>query len=158
MLTRQGRVLADALFYTLNADEPAILLEVDSTILAEVSRFMKRFKLRSKIQIRDASADWNAFQIWGDAQSVEGAGLAGGAIVRRDTRAPAMGWRMLLPAKEEEPKIAETTQASEEAYEEHRILCGVPEGADDIIIESSLPLESCVDYMNGGTLETGCAY
>lgn len=33
----------------------------------------------------------------------------------------------------------------------HRMLCGVPEGATELVSGSSLPLESCVDYMHGGT-------
>ena len=40
---------------------------------------------------------------------------------------------------------------SADAYHDHRLLSGIPEGTDDITVGGSLPLEFNLDYMNGGT-------
>lgn len=41
-------------------------------------------------------------------------------------------------------------RGSLEEYHVHRIMSGVPEGMDDFIPGTSLPLECNLDYMNGG--------
>ena len=42
------------------------------------------------------------------------------------------------------------TYFSADAYHDHRLLSGIPEGTDDITVGGSLPLEFNLDYMNGG--------
>ena len=41
-------------------------------------------------------------------------------------------------------------------YTIHRMLQGVPEGSKEIHMGSSLPLESCIDYMHGVDFRKGC--
>ena len=47
--------------------------------------------------------------------------------------------------------LASADQVTHEEYTVHRMLSGVPEGADELASGASLPLERCVAYMNGGT-------
>jgi folate-binding Fe-S cluster repair protein YgfZ len=44
----------------------------------------------------------------------------------------------------------EYSELAPEEYTIRRLLQGVPEGVDDIWPEQALPLESNLDYMNGG--------
>jgi folate-binding Fe-S cluster repair protein YgfZ len=48
------------------------------------------------------------------------------------------------------PETGDFKQLSSEEYTIRRILHGIPEGVQDIWPETSLPLESNFDYMNGG--------
>jgi folate-binding protein YgfZ len=47
-------------------------------------------------------------------------------------------------------------QGTLEEYHVRRILNGVPEGIDDFIAGTSLPLECNLDYMNGVDFRKGC--
>ncbi|WFD03307.1 ccr4 associated factor [Malassezia obtusa] len=164
-LTPQGRMIADALMYLVrHTEEPAVLVEVDTNIVSELLKFIKRFKLRSKLRLTDVSSEWEVHHVWGPSahQAIntdEINRLRGFAA--RDIRAPLMGWRVLVPAgMTRTSPVAHTAsftdsvaEASFEAYTAHRMLCGVPEGADELANGSSLPLESCVDYMHGAPEE-----
>lgn len=147
VLNPQGRMLADILLYRVEDTEPHVLADADVRVIPHLLTFFRRFKLRSKVALRDVSSEFSVFQAW-DGESSEVSGASG--IVREDTRAPGMGWRILFTG-DQTPQVV-----SPETYTAHRILHGVPEGADDIREESSLPLESCMDYMHGVDYHKGC--
>ena len=73
----------------------------------------------------------------------------------KDIRTPDMGWRVVVPKGRALPWENVTT-ALDTDYTMHRISQGVPEGAQDIHMASSLPLESCIDYMQGVDFHKGC--
>lgn len=43
---------------------------------------------------------------------------------------------------------------SEEEYSLRRMLLGVPEGSNEVVPGTALPLESCMDLHGGGELES----
>ncbi|WFD34812.1 hypothetical protein MCUN1_001656 [Malassezia cuniculi] len=150
MLNPQGRMLGDVLLYRADTDQPRVLADADVRVIPELLSFLKRFKLRAKVALSDVSQDLTVYQAW-DAKPEE---VVQSPLLRVDTRAPGMGYRVLLPASDAPPAGPEAS--TEEAYTIHRILHGVAEGADDIRSGSSLPLESCIDYMNGIDFRKGC--
>lgn len=166
-LNPQGRVIADAFLYLVDeTSDPALLLDVDAGVAAELTQFLRRFKLRSKVTLKDVSEDWLVQHIWGesaldttalDADRKEG-------FVVRDMRTPTMGWRWLQRRSISGKSfllIADSIPANAQAvpetqYTAHRMLQGVPEGAQEVVPQSSLPLESCIDYMHGVDFHKGC--
>lgn len=146
VLNPQGRMLADVILYRVDGPEQRVFADADERVIPDLLKFLKRFKLRAKVTLKDVSDQYAVYQAW-DAAPEE---VQQSALLRNDTRAPGMGWRMLLP-ESEAPKVDPS-----EAYTVHRILHGVPEGAVDIREGSSLPLESCIDYMHGVDFRKGC--
>ncbi|WFD44372.1 ccr4 associated factor [Malassezia psittaci] len=161
-LNPQGRTMSDALMFPVpKPDLPSVLVEVDSDIVEDLVKFLKRFKLRSKFSMQDVSKDWSVYQIWGpdaeQALNLQDISKAGG-IIAQDHRAPFMGWRVLIPSQ---ANVSITTQAeisevSSDEYKAHRMLCGVAEGASELVHGASLPLEACIDYMHGVDFHKGC--
>ncbi|WFC95968.1 ccr4 associated factor [Malassezia brasiliensis] len=159
-LNPQGRMVADALLYhRAQANEPSVLIEIDAQVQDDLVKFLKRFKLRSKFRITDVSDTWDVRQVWGPGaeQLINNAPTDDSCLVAaRDVRAPSMGWRVLCPAGETPSFLASAEQVSPEEYTIHRMLSGVPEGANELNSGTSLPLECCVDYMNGVDFHKGC--
>ena len=159
-LTPQGRTIADALLHAPpHTEQPTVLVELDRVVLNDVLSTVQRFKLRSKVKLRDASSSWDVYHVWdapSDALPEMHSGAENAALIRRDIRAPGLGWRLLVPAGAELPLEASADRVGDDAYLAHRIVVGVPEGATDIPKESSMPLESCIDYMHGVDFHKGC--
>ena len=136
-----------------------VLVEVDNAIAPDFIKLVTRFKLRSKVKISDVSEKWDVYQVWGNgiATIVSADDLfATNSFLLRDPRTPEMGWR-LLASKNAGLNIPEKVeQVAQSAYTVHRMLQGVPEGSKEINLNSSLPLESCMDYMHGVDFHKGC--
>lgn len=86
--------------------EAHLLIDTDSRSLPALHAFIKRFKLRSKVTLRDASEEWDVWHAWEgahrgeapDAQRLmQGAEQQEGTIIAKDGRASGMGWRVLVP-------------------------------------------------------------
>ncbi|MCZ8278905.1 MAG: folate-binding protein [Acetobacteraceae bacterium] len=139
LLTPQGKWLADFFVITTN---DVLLLDVEAAQLAMLIQRLSRFKLRAKVALRDASADWRVHAAWGEGTPAEG-------LAARDPRLPEAGWRVLagtiLP-----------TNASATDYAAHRLSLGLPDGSQDMEAEKSVLLEGGFDELNGISWTKGC--
>jgi folate-binding protein YgfZ len=139
LLTPQGKWLAD--FFVIATPE-ALLLDVEAAQLAMLIQRLSRFKLRAKVALRDASADWRVHAAWGEGVPPDG-------LAARDPRLPEAGWRVLagtiLP-----------TNASVEDYAAHRLALGLPDGSQDMEAEKSVLLEGGFDELHGISWTKGC--
>ena len=72
-LTPQGKWLHD--FFLVAAGE-ALLLETEAARLADLQRRLTLYKLRSKVELVDASADYAVAAVWGPGALRASAGLA----------------------------------------------------------------------------------
>lgn len=148
--------MADAWIHWLPSEhDHAVLVELDQTIAKDLIKFISRFKLRSKVRIQDVTDQWNVYQAWGDAVEQRLPRLDK-TLLYRDIRTPNMGWRFLVHNEVSPNYIKTLKQLPEDEYKIHRYLQGVPEGASEIVMGSSLPLESCMDYMHGVDFHKGC--
>ncbi|CAD6897740.1 unnamed protein product [Tilletia controversa] len=176
-----GRLLADTLLYAVpSASSPTpsdtVLIEVDTRTADSLLAFLKKFKLRSKVTLRTTSQDeWKVWQVWSGTPNALTPLPEGGvsrnpsseivqalealvgrqAHVRRDPRSAYLGYRAVLPGGTDAASILGGT-ADADAYLIHRILQGIPEGHDDIIDGSSLPLEANMDRNAGVDFKKGC--
>ncbi|KFY25381.1 hypothetical protein V493_04679 [Pseudogymnoascus sp. VKM F-4281 (FW-2241)] len=150
------------------------IVEVDARGAETLYKHLKRFRLRSKFDIRLLPEDeMQAWSLWKEDKSKEvGKGWTPHTIPTSseavpapadhieciDNRAPGMGKRLLLPGGSKPPaKDTEgLVEADEMSYTIRRYLKGVAEGQDEILRESALPQESNIDYMSGIDYRKGC--
>lgn len=150
LLTPQGKILFE--FFVV-ATPAGFLLE---TALAQTAALAKRltlYKLRAKVEIKDAAGEVVVAVLFGDVRA-----RPGGAIAFVDPRHPAMGDRILIPAPLVGQAIAQTGAArmTAEAYHAHRITCGVPEAGLDYALGDTFPHEADFDQQHGVSFTKGC--
>lgn len=139
LLTPQGKWLAD--FFAIPVGE-VLLLDVERAQAASLAQRLSRFRLRSKVTLRDASAEWHVHAAWGARPSVT-------CVVVPDPRLDGAGWRVLSPA----PLPTDATEAD---YDRHRLALGLPGGSRDMEGEKSVLLEGGFDELNGVSWSKGC--
>ncbi|MCJ1431291.1 ccr4 associated factor [Xylographa pallens] len=190
-LNAQGRLLHDVFIYPVTdiaqpgfspfrSQDESFLIEVDATEQDRLFRWLKRYKLRSKISLRVMNPEeCGVWSSWDDAGSSLTAketdisnnsnGYIRKAAIFSDLRAPELGHRLLLPQALESPSYTSETPGTAalglKNHSEHstltqytirRYLYGIPEGQAELPRETALLQESCVDYMGGVDFRKGC--
>ncbi len=140
LLTPQGKWLAD--FFIL-ADGERLLLDCGREAAPGLVASLSRFRLRSKVALRDASAEFAVHAGWGGAEP------PGGVISAPDPRLPEAGWRALSST----PLAGDATAGE---YDRHRLALGLPDGAPDMEREKSVLLEGGFDELSGVSWSKGC--
>lgn len=161
-------MLYDTFIYPVNVGvnfpHPKFIIDYPNSSKTAFIRHLKRYLLRSKVNIRDCSEEYQLYNIWGTALNNE---TLDPALVQKekrfsdigctDPRIPGFGYRTVLPKDSDVqhalPKSGSFEELDANEYTIRRLLHGLPEGTDDIWPEVSLPLESNFDYMNGGEQE-----
>lgn len=164
LLTAQGRFLFD-LF--MAEQDGRYALDCSAPRRADLIKRLSMYRLRSKVTVTDAEADWCAALVFGDgaapALGLDGeagdAAPRGGGIAYVDPRLPALGVRLILPRATAHAELA-ALQAAEDAdgsaYHRLRIALGVPDAARDLTPEKSILLEHGFDELNAIDWQKGC--
>ncbi len=139
LLTPQGKWLAD--FFVV-ATDGALLIDAERAQVPALAQRLSRFRLRSKVALRDAADSLHVHAAWGAAPPAQG-------IVFADPRLPEAGWRVLTPAPL-------PTDATPEDYDRHRLALGLPDGSRDMEAEKSVLLEAGFDELHGVSWSKGC--
>jgi folate-binding protein YgfZ len=154
-LTPQGKYLHD---FFLVAEGEAILLEGEAARLADLARRLKIYKLRSKVEL-DQATGRRVYALWGEGALAQlglseepGAtkALVGGPIFV-DPRLAALGARALLSAPPES-----FAPAPREDYDRLRLSLGVPDGSRDLEVEKAILLENGFDELGAIDWNKGC--
>ncbi|KAH8176175.1 aminomethyltransferase folate-binding domain-containing protein [Sarocladium implicatum] len=171
-LNATGRVVHDVFIYrdlqglggasaTDVGDGEAFLVEVDAGQADRLAKYIKRYKLRAKVNLRKISSDEvSVWQAWDDAASSGSETQSKitandtNRFTMRDPRAPGLGYR-ILQAKGQVPALDLET-STQDAYTVRRYLHGVAEGQEELLRETALPQESNMDMMNGIDFHKGC--
>ncbi|MBL6454717.1 folate-binding protein YgfZ [Belnapia sp. T6] len=138
LLTPQGKWLAE--FFIL-AEGERLLLDCERAQAGMLALRLSRFRLRSKVALRDLSEELRVAAGWG------GAPMPPGAVP--DPRLEAAGWRLVSAT----PPAAD---AAAEDYDRHRLALGLPDGTRDMVAEQSLLLEAGYDELHGVSWTKGC--
>lgn len=142
LLTPQGKWLAD---FFLFSDGERLLLDCERAQAPALVARLSRFRLRSRVSLRDASEEFHVHAGWGDKATPEGA-----IVAASDPRLPNAGWRALavapLPGVDAEP----------EDWDRHRLGLGLPDGSRDMAAEQSVLLEAGFDELRGISWTKGC--
>ncbi|KAG0170461.1 ccr4 associated factor [Apophysomyces sp. BC1034] len=161
-LTPQGRMLFDAFIYPVNVGvnfaHPKFVMDIPADATPSVLKHLKRYLLRSKVKVRDATDEYSLWNIWGHSSMPPATSLE---LVKKDKRISdigshdprlhGLGYRAVLRHDEGNFQELESSE-----YTIRRILHGIPESTGDLWPEQSLPLESNFDYMNGVDFRKGC--
>ena len=144
LLTPQGKWLAD---FFLFSDGERLLLDCEREQASPLATRLSRFRLRSRVSLRDASGEFHVHAGWGDAAMPEGQDVVAAAP---DPRLPDAGWRALAAAP------LPGVDATPEDWDRHRLGLGLPEGSRDMAAEQSVLLEAGFDELRGISWTKGC--
>lgn len=134
LLSPQGKFLHD--FFLISRGD-AILIDCDKAQLPTLLKRLSMYKLRSKVSIE--ATDMGVAAAWGTSAPEHGFA---------DPRLPELGFRIIGDVA--------TADASEEDYERHRLMLGVPDGARDMIENKSLLMEFGFEDLHGVDFSKGC--
>ncbi|KAL5877632.1 ccr4 associated factor [Pyricularia oryzae] len=156
-LNAQGRVLHDVFIYPdASKDGEGFLIEVDATEAERLTRHIKRYKLRAKLNLRlldDGEA--TVWQAWDDSKA-DFAPAVGMTTPVRDPRSPMLGYRVLTPGDHAQTPQLDLDPTPETSYRIRRYLQGVAEGQTEILREHALPAESNMDVTGAIDFRKGC--
>lgn len=148
LLTPQGKLMFDFFAVPLpDGPEAGYLIDCARAQAGDLVTRLDLHKMRAKIAITDKSETLTVAAILdGDAP----AGVEG--LYYRDTRALGMGLRIIAP----HAVLTRFENASEAAYEAHRIAHGVPKGGIDFVYGDTFVHDANLDLMNGVDFKKGC--
>jgi folate-binding protein YgfZ len=170
-LTTKGRVLADAIMYNvIDKDEAdkagsatssgkrSIVLEIHSSAVAGLIKYLSMYRLRSSVKVTDASSKYSTvlFTKYGSKNEPQPPADAEGTILVTavDPRIASLGARILLTSSSPPfvPDEASVTRARAQ-YLRLRLLHGIAEGPE---IVNKIPLECNMDMLNYIDFTKGC--
>jgi folate-binding protein YgfZ len=145
LLSPQGKILSE--FFVVKS-AGGLLLESDRERAADLVKRLNLYKLRARVEIQDESAAYLVLAAWDSVPAAPE-----GAIVYRDPRLSALGWRLLVPIAQAAALVASASPAD---YQAHRIGLGVPEGGKDYAFGDTFPHEANFDQLQGLAFDKGC--
>lgn len=184
-LNVKGRVLYDSIIYK-TSEKHTFLVECDVSGVDALSRHLKMYRVRRKIDIDGLKDDYNVFALFNakDAENVKQDkkdGVLPGLIVPcdllkttlpdcsstkvykdlliyRDPRISYLGSRIIAPKSTDAlAQISDVISVkSESLYKWFRYYLGVGEGCQDLPPGDCFPLEANCDYLHGVSFHKGC--
>ena len=151
-LSPQGRVLYDIILYKNSEDDH--LLECDTNVATSIIRHMKKYALRSKIQISPADPNFN---LWAVFPGSPGKPMGNTIFSTLDPRVAIFGTRVITSGGVKTSDLWEGLEGcSVDDYHGHRLEMGIAEGNEEIPSGNCFPLEYNLDYLNGVSFSKGC--
>jgi tRNA-modifying protein YgfZ len=148
LLTPQGKLMFDFFAVPLpEGPDVGYLIDCARAQGGDLSKRLNLHKMRAKILIADKSEEFAVAAVLGGEAPT---GVEG--LIYRDTRAPGMGLRIIAPRE----ALARFEDASEAAYEAHRIAQGVPKAGIDFVYGDAFVHDINLDLMNGVDFKKGC--
>ncbi|XP_052210981.1 putative transferase At4g12130, mitochondrial [Diospyros lotus] len=198
MLTPQGRFLYDLFLYKPppsdqkldrtgsgpgpDSQDLELYADVDRSVLDELLETMKKYRLRSKVDIENVAEDFCCWQRYGGnlaekssstdepeassvgwgsavdqlgASSSQGNGL--GWQWHKDPRLNCLGFRGIFPSATTPPPLIEADKETDENnYLQWRVEKGVAEGSTEIPKGEAMPLEYNLAGLNAINFDKGC--
>lgn len=160
-LTPQGKYLFD--FFIIEV-AGALLLDCEAERIDDLIARLTRYKLRSQVEITDVSGEWAVAALIGggtDTSALVGfegrGGPFAGGVCFVDPRYGGGGSRAILPkAALGALEAAGFSRAEAADYDLHRLICGLPDGSRDLLVEKAFPMENGFDQLHGIDWDKGC--
>ncbi len=143
LLSPQGKVLFDFLLFAV-AD--GYLLDVPKALATDLVGRLGLYRLRSKVEVADRSADMEIQVAWG-MDTPPGDFTA-------DPRVSALGYRRIADLGDEPMDAGIELDA--DAFADHRVNIGVPAGGDDFSYGDAFPHDADIDQLAGVDFRKGC--
>ncbi|GAB2224562.1 hypothetical protein Droror1_Dr00005324 [Drosera rotundifolia] len=183
LLTPQGRFLYDLFVYKgIEEDGLELLADVDGSVVDELLQTLKRYRLRSKVDIENVGEEFACWQRFGGELSKpsssteeepEAAAVGWGASVDqsamsslqgnssgwrwfKDPRLSSLGFRGIFPSNSTPPLVEADKETEEESFTLWRLEKGVAEGSTEIPKDEAMPLEYNLAGLNAISFDKGC--
>ncbi|XP_076923711.1 putative transferase At4g12130, mitochondrial [Bidens hawaiensis] len=200
LLSPQGRFLYDLFLYEHprieekldrvgsgpgpDPGEVVLLADVDCSVLDELVETLKKYRLRSKVDIENVGDEFSCWQRfgtdlhersptatssedpvahsvgWGGAVDPTGSsssqGNSGGWQWHKDPRLDCLGFRGIFPSNATPPLVEANTETEEENFLLWRLEKGVAEGSIEIPKGEAIPLEYNLAGLNAISFDKGC--
>ncbi|XP_071692383.1 putative transferase At4g12130, mitochondrial [Rutidosis leptorrhynchoides] len=200
LLTPQGRFFCDMFLYEAprsdekldpsgsrpgpDPDNVVLLADVDSSVLDELLETLKKYRLRSKVDIENVGEElccWQRFGSdhhkktpssssvedpegatvgWGGAMDHTGSSSSQGNSIgwqwHQDPRLDCLGSRGIFPSNTTPPMVEANTETEEGNYLLWRLEKGVAEGSIEIPKGEAIPLEYNLAGLNAISFDKGC--
>ncbi|XP_047964168.1 putative transferase At4g12130, mitochondrial [Salvia hispanica] len=197
MLTPQGRFLYDFFLYRPprseekldrtgsgpgpDSGELEIYADVDGSVIDEVLAALKKYRLRSKVDIENVREDFSCWQRfgrglegkssfqeepeadsvgWGGTVDQSGVSASRGNNVgwnwNKDPRLTCLGYRGIFPSNATPPLVEEDKETDEGNFHLWRLEKGVAEGSTEIPKGEAIPLEYNLVGLNAISFDKGC--
>ncbi|MDX1483991.1 MAG: folate-binding protein [Alphaproteobacteria bacterium] len=161
LLSPQGKYLHDFFIVGLGG---ALMLDCEKARATDLVERLARYRLRSKVEITNVSADWVVAALMGtdaDAGALVGfegrGGPIAGGVCYVDPRYGGMGARALVPKDAIGELLSAGFEQVEPGFHEHARLClGLPDGSRDLVVDKAFPMENGFDELNGIDWDKGC--
>ena len=163
LLTPQGKFLHD---FLMVRSGDAILLDCESARRDDLFNRLRRYRLRSSVELTDLTDELEVLAIFGgNATAHFQLPLTPGHTkdwqngrIYVDPRRAELGCRAVLPAGQGAKTLttAGINEGTADSYDEHRARLCVPDGSRDIQVEKSTLLEANLDRLNGIDWQKGC--
>src|SRR5215470_14325020 len=163
LLTPQGRYLHD---FFIAAIGETLCLDCEAARRDDLRRRLSIYRLRSKVTLADASADFVVALLSGPELRTrfglpDEPGVAKpleGGVLYVDPRLPELGARAILPRAQADAILARAGLVPGNAldHERLRLSLGVPDGSRDLPVEKAILLENGFDELHGIDWEKGC--
>lgn len=145
LLTPQGKLLFD--FFIVRSGE-TFLVDIAKTLTADFLKRLGFYRLRAKVDLRLIDTALVCADLAGDFAAPRG------AIAFDDPRLPSAGRRVLV--LEAVDKLTEQANADDNAWLQHRLVNGLPEGTRDFTYGDCFPHDIAMDLLNGVAFNKGC--
>lgn len=167
LLTPQGKYLHDLFIACSGPEEDASWwMECESERQADLFKRLRMYRLRSKVDLEEATDRLAVAVLWNSAEpdmaaGLDGAGkteILGGGVMFADPRHPAAGGRAILPREtaREVLEAAGMTEGDEAEWDRRRIRLGLPDSSRDLLVDKSVLLENGFDELAGVDWKKGC--
>ncbi|KAI3468873.1 hypothetical protein Pfo_025536 [Paulownia fortunei] len=197
MLTPQGRFLYDFFLYRpprpdekldrsgsgpgLDPGELEIYADVDGSVVDELLATLKRYRLRSKVDIENVAEDFSCWQRfagnlaeksssleeseadsigWGGTVDHSGVYASRGNGLgwhwNKDPRLACLGYRGIFPSNATPPLVEVDKETDEGNFLLWRLEKGIAEGSTEIPKGEAIPLEYNLAGLNAISFEKGC--
>ena len=161
LLSPQGKYLHD--FFVIAVND-ALMLDCEKARVDDLMGRLRRYRLRSKVEIGDVSEDWAVAALMGtdaDADALVGSegrgGPFNGGVCYVDPRYGGMGARALVPRAAVAELLAAGFEKMAPGIHDYTRLClGIPDGSRDLTIDKALPMENGFDALHGIDWDKGC--
>ncbi|MFZ5735142.1 MAG: YgfZ/GcvT domain-containing protein [Pseudomonadota bacterium] len=153
LLTPQGKIIVDFLITAVPEGlGGGLLLDCPKALAPQLATKLGFYKLRAKVTIENLSDTIGVLALW------DGTPAATPDLAFPDPRSDKLGWRVLIPqdVAETTAKLAGAVLTDSDAYEAHRIACGVPRGGIDFMYSDAFPHETNMDRLGGIDFDKGC--
>jgi len=154
LLTPQGKIIVDFLVAQAASAEAGerFLLDSPRALAQALADKLNVYKLRAKLSVANLSDQLGVIAVW------DGTPGAVPDLCFADPRRSGLGFRVIAPRAELASVAAQlgAEVVAADAYEAHRIACGVPRGGLDFMYGDAFPHETNMDRLNGVDVGKGC--